>query len=266
VASQTSIIITTFNNKDDAIKLLASLDLASAVTTEVIIVDSGSFDGTPDLIEEDFPTVRVIRLPENRGWPAAANAGFKHALGQVVVFCHADIITTAHDLSELADRIREGEGKRLVAVVPRLVDASGEELQSVGAMPSLASGTVGMFKPSAARRREVPSLDHVPDHQWTVMACIAFDADVLVKLGGFDERFFLYYADVDLCERLHEKSYRIGIRPDVKVIHTGGETSDAPLSEAMTRIMRKDQQRYFEKHRPAWQQGVLKLIGKSAGE
>ena len=82
---QTSIIITTFNAQKEATKLLASLDLASAVTAEVIVVDSASFDGTPDVLEEDFPNVRVIRLPSNRGWPVAANAGFAHALGSVVV-------------------------------------------------------------------------------------------------------------------------------------------------------------------------------------
>src|SRR5205085_9595020 len=147
----------------------------------------------------------------------------------VVVFCHADVVTTAHNLAELADHIRERESTRTVAVLPRLVDANGNELPTLGAMPGVGTGAIGVFSPRAGRKLTEATLDHVPDHQWTVMPCVAFNADVLTTLGGFDERFFLYYADTDLCARLHEKSYRIGIRRDVIAKHLGGETAAGDL-------------------------------------
>jgi len=246
-------------------RLLASLDIGSAVTTEVIVVDGGSHDDTAQAVHEDFPNVRVVRIPDNRGWSAAANVGFAKAAGDVVAFCHADVVTTVHDIGELADRIREGESKRLVAAVPRVVDAGGDELPTLGAMPGIGTATLGVFNPRAGRRLTEPTLDHVPDHQWTVMPCIAFSADVLSKLGGFEERFFLYYADTDLCARLHEKSYRIGIRRDVVAKHLGGETSADPLPPHLARIMRKDQQKYFEKHQPGVDKGVLKPATKILG-
>src|SRR5436305_6548366 len=106
-------------------------------------------------------------------------------------------------------------------------------------MPGIGAATVGVFNPRAGRRLAEATLDHVPDHQWTVMPCIAISADVLGKLGGFDERFFLYYSDADLCARLHERSYRIGIRRDVIAKHLGGETSTDAFPPHLARIMRK---------------------------
>src|SRR5207237_3866811 len=101
--------------------LLANLAVGEAVTSEVIVVDSGSFDESADVVREDFPTVRLIRLEDNRGFSVAANRGFAEATGEVVVFCHADIVTEIHHLAELADRVREGGDARVEAGSPPLV-------------------------------------------------------------------------------------------------------------------------------------------------
>src|SRR2546426_5396627 len=129
---QNSIIIVTHNSKEKLLKLLANLAVSEAVACEFIVVDSASFDGSAELIEEDFPTIRLIRLQDNRGFSVAANRGFAEAIGDVVIFCHADIVTESHALIELADRIREGADNRVVAAVPRLVDANRHELPLVG--------------------------------------------------------------------------------------------------------------------------------------
>src|SRR5262245_31475695 len=214
MAVQNSVVIINHNSKDALTKLLANLAVGQAVTSEVIVVDSGSFDGSADLVHEDFPTVRLIRLEDNLGFSAASNRGFADATGQVIVFCHADIVAEIHQLAELADRVREGEEARVVAALPRLTREDGAELPLVGSLPGLGAAMLGMFTPSVSRGCEIPVLDHVADNEWAQMPCAAINADILQKLGGFDERFFVYYADADLCARLHEKSLRIAIRRD----------------------------------------------------
>ena len=264
MAVQNSIVVINYNSKDALAKMLAALDLEHATTSEVIVVDSGSFDGSADFIRERYPTINLVQLPENRGWAAAANKGIAQAIAEIVVLCHADIVAPIHNLVELADKVREGAGRRIVAALPKLVDGDGAELPMVGRLPGIGSGAIGVFTPRFARRMETPSLDHVQDHQWASLACAAIDGGAVMKVGGFDERFFLYYADADLFARLHEKSYRISIRRDVSVVHTG-DNPDESLPPHLARLMRKDQQKYFEKHRPGWEQGVLKLDSKLFG-
>src|SRR5438093_8118320 len=99
---QNSIIIVNHNAKDRLSTLLANLAVSEAVTSEFIVVDSGSFDGSAELVEEDFPTIRLIRLEDNRGFSVAANKGFAEATGGVAIFCHADILTESHTLIDLA--------------------------------------------------------------------------------------------------------------------------------------------------------------------
>jgi GT2 family glycosyltransferase len=261
MAVENSIVVTNCNTKDSLAKMLTAMELEHATTSEVIVVDSASFDGSADMMRERFPTVQLIELKENRGWPAAANAGLSRALAATVVLCHSDIIAPIHNLVELADKVREGEGRRIAAALPQLVDREGKPLPMVGRLPGIGMGALSVFNPGLARKRSLPSLDHVQDHEWATLACCAFNAEMLAKAGEFDERFFQYYADADMFTRLHEKLYRIAIRRDVHVVHTGDNPNE-PVSTAAARMMRKDQEKYFAKHRPGWQQGVLKLSGK----
>lgn len=255
---QNSIVIVNCNGGESLQAALTALKLQEAVTTEVIVVDNASFDDPTELVKRQFPQVRLIRLESNRGYAAAANRGMHESRGQVVVFCHADVMASVHGLTELADHVREGAGRRVVGVAPRVVGRDGVEQPTVGRLPTLARGAMGVLNPPAARRVYRSSLDHLADHEWVAMPCIAFDCDVLARLGGFDKQFFCYYHDADLCARLHERSHRILFRRDVTVIHTGGAPGDA-VPDHLARLMRKDQQRYFRKHRPAWEGNFLDL-------
>jgi hypothetical protein len=213
------------------------------------------------MLRAEFPQVKRIRREYNRGFAVAANRGIAQAMGSVVVICHSDLITTIHTLAELADRVREGASRRVAAAVPRLLNAQTHDEPLVGRLPGLGRALFGVFKPATARRCYVPHLDHVSDHEWARFACVALSADILHSLGNFDERFFLYYADADLCQRIHERSYRILVASDLPVAHTGRDPDDDPPPH-LARIMREDQRRYFEKHRPRWEQAMLRMDAK----
>ena len=256
-----SIIIVSHNHGAALPAMLASLKTEESSTSEVIVVDNASFDGSVETVAERFPQVRLIRSSKNRGFAAAAQRGINEAQGSIAVICHSDLLVEMHALAELADRVREGAGRRVVAAVPRLIGRDGVEQPGVGRLPGIGRGMIGVFNPSAARRCYLPQLDHVADHEWTTLVCLAIDCDQLARLGSLDSRFFLYYADADLCQRIHDKSYRIVIHRDLAVVHCGASPND-PQPDHLRRIMRKDQQRYFEKHRPAWEQKLLNVDQK----
>lgn len=251
-----SIIIVNYNAAPSLRALLNSLDLSNATTTEVIVVDNASIDDSREMVRNQFPSVKLVELETNRGFGAAINRGLNEAVGDVVAICHSDVIATVHVITELCDRVREGRGRRVAAVVPRLIGLDKQEAPSAARMPGLGRGIVGVFAPSRAQRKFVPHLDHAADHEWAMCACAAFDRETLDAAGGFDQGFFLYYVDADLCRRLHERSYRILFARDLAVVH-GKQFAESAMAPHLGRLLRKDQLRFFAKHHPKWQRHVL---------
>jgi GT2 family glycosyltransferase len=260
-----SIVIVNYNNKKALWGMLGSLKLEQAPATEVIVVDSASTDGSVEMVKKEFRHVRLIVRAHNRGFASAIVRGIDKVNGSVIIVCHSDLVTDVHVLGELADRVRERNtaGARVVAAVPRLVGPDDTDQPSIGKLPGLARGVVGVFNPVLARKCEVPTLDHVADHEWTPLVCMALDTEMLARLGSIDERFFLYWADADLCKRIHEKGFRIAIRRDLRVVHAGHSPNE-PLPDPLMKIMRQDLQHYFEKHSPSWQHKMLTVDEKLA--
>jgi GT2 family glycosyltransferase len=261
MAVHNSVVVVSHNARDRLRRMLAALKMDEAPGCEVIVVDNASFDESPQMVSRDFPQVHLVPLDRNRGFASAANKGLYEAQGDVAIVCHADIVADLHDLAELADKLREAAGRRAAAVLPRLVGANGAPQPFVAPLPNLARGVLGEFKPALARRAYVPSLDHVSDNEFANLACCALDVAALLKLGGFDSKFFRYFADADLCARLHEKSLRLLISRDVKVVHTGAAMGQ-PVDAILSRLMRQDLVRYVEKHRSPVDQGMMRAAAK----
>ncbi len=161
-----SIVVVSFNSKAAVLALLKSLHIEEATSSEVILVDSGSFDGTREVISEQYPMVKIVPLKTNRGYFAAANKGMDQAEGDIVTLCHADVIADVHTLAELADQAREAEGRKVAAVIPRLLSVDGSPQGNVGNFPTLGSSIAGVFSPPAGLKCHVPALDHVAPHEW----------------------------------------------------------------------------------------------------
>jgi GT2 family glycosyltransferase len=112
----------------------------------------------------------------------------------------------------------------------------------------------------------VPRFEHANDQEFASFACAAINPETWIALGGFDARFFLFYEDADLCQRLHEKGQRILFDRKISVVHvpttSGGGRRLAPH---LARLARKSQALFFAKHRPPWQAAVIRFIGRVFG-
>ena len=252
-----SIVIVNCNSKDSLQAMLAALALEQSPTTEAIVIDNASFDGSAEMVRERFPHVRVISLDANRGFARAANKGLAEAQGDVVVLCHSDLIADVHVLTEMADRVREGKARRIAMLAPRLIGPDRRERPVAGTYPTLSRAILDMVSPNPSRGLFVPRLEHANDDEWVVGACVAIDLEVFSTVGGFDEGFFLYYAEADLCQRLHERSYRIVFAPRLSVVHGKDVVGASGAGIDRGRLLRRDEMRFFKKHRPNWQQAVL---------
>jgi len=262
-----SIVVVNYNAKPALLALLKSLALEEATSTEVIVVDSASHDGSADAVREmavAHPFLKLLQLKANHGFFYAANKGIDQALSDVVVVCHGDVITDVHTLAELGDQARETESRKAVAVVARLAGVDGTEQPFVGTMPKLGSAVAGELNPRLALTCQVPVLDHLQEHEWARFVCAAFNRNYLATVGMFDPKFFMYFGDADLCARIHARQLRVLISKTVKVTHAGA-ASGKEVPDHLLRILRKDQAHYAEKHLPGWQKGVMRAAGTVRG-
>jgi N-acetylglucosaminyl-diphospho-decaprenol L-rhamnosyltransferase len=200
--------------------LIAAADCAP----ELVVVDNGSPQGETQALCDAFANVRLIERERNEGFGSAANAGVAATSGRWVLLLNPDAWPT-DDAVERLVRFAEGE-PRLGAAGPLLVDAEGEPQRSTIRPPvSAAALAVWAAFPRAASRaygilrggRQTPREGEFLQASALLVRREAFD-----EVGGFDEQFFMYGEDADLCARLSEAGWGVAVSGDARFVHVGG--------------------------------------------
>ncbi|PTX95558.1 glycosyltransferase family 2 protein [Opitutus sp. ER46] len=255
-----SIIIVAYKSRDEIGGCLASLPRTMAGRpVETIVVDNSPGDGAGDLVRARFPEVVYLPAPENLGFGRANNRGYASARGEYVLFLNPDTIASADALTACVGRLQADAGIGLVS--PRLVQSDGTmDLACRRSIPTLWDGwcrATGL----AARFPRVPlfagyNLTHLPDEGTYEVGAIngAFmlaPRRVLAALAPdgvvFDERFFMYGDDLDLCIRVVRAGFRIVYDGRVTVVHLKG-LSVAKDYDAMSRAIFDANRDVYMKH------------------
>lgn len=208
-----SLVIVTYNSLHHLRLCLASIFCQIYPDYEVIIVDNASQDRSNDYIEQTFPQVQIIKNQENLGYGAANNIGFKHASGEYIAVLNPDTKVEANWLVEIisaleADRkAAMATPKILLMEVPDRINACGNEITFSG-----LTFCRGLDQPSD-RYSEAEQVSAVSG------AAFVIKRDVLEKIGGFDDSFFLYYEDTDLSLRALLAGYKCLFIPTSVVFH-----------------------------------------------
>lgn len=258
-----SIVIVSFNTSTVLRECLLSVyrEIGS-LHAQVIVVDNASSDGSPTIIEQEFPDVLLIRSDVNLGFGRANNLGFEAARGRYVVLLNSDAFLTEGSLER---SVAHMDSNPSVGVGGgRLIGRDGSLQPSARMFPTVLNDLIvlsglamrhpksrlfGRFDRTWADDEEAAEVDWVPG------AYSIIRAEALNVTGFFDPRFFLYYEEVDLCKRLKQKGYSIWYWPDSSVMHIGGESSrqisSLELSEAgaqLTLWRMRSALLYYRKH------------------
>lgn len=191
---------------------------------EVVVVDNGSTDGTlDDLRGRD--DLRLIENGENLGFARAANRGLARATGRYVLFLNPDARCTDEAVEAAIGVLETRPRVGLVGVAER--DATGVLRPTVEPFFSLRSLLAGRWehRVSAPQGRDPVEID------WCHGAFLLGRRDDLCALGGFDERYFLYAEDMDLCLRVHESGRSVVYLPQVSIVHSGNRAGEVKLGE-----------------------------------
>lgn len=249
------IVIVSHNVWPDLDRCLQSLRRSGLPPgTTITVVDNASADGTPAHLRTQWPGVRVLDAGGNIGFARANNLGIRATSGACVLLLNPDTQVPEGAVGALFDALHEAPGA--AAVGPRLVDATGRPELSFGPMISLRGEARQKRLGDAYARgeawalRRVEALTSTPGpRDWLSGACLLCHRTDLEAVGGFDERYFLYTEDVDLCAAFRARGRTVHFVPSVTVVHLGGR-SGAAAPAATARLRRRSQLAFYAKHHP----------------
>lgn len=235
-----SIIIVTWNVRDLARACLQALPAAlapapeagatravvgathaSPMQHEIIVVDNASTDGTAEMLRRDYPGVQLLCNEENLGFARANNRGLAQARGRYVVLLNAD---TEPRPGSLAAMIRFMDAHaRCGAASPRLVRPDGTaQPYAFGKDPS----PLYLMRRGLAHRRSAYLHDWAVSEpvqvDWVSGACLVARREAIARVGGLDERIFMYFEDNDWCRRMRRAGWEVWYDPGAEVMHIGG--------------------------------------------
>lgn len=228
-----SVVIVSFNTRDLLRDCITTFERETAdLPHETIVVDNASKDGSADMVAKEFPDVQLIRSSVNLGFGVANNRAFTRARGRYIVLLNSDAFVRPNALQraiahmDATPRAALGGG--------RLVGLDDSWQPSARMFPSLInilltiSGLAAKFPRSRLLGRgdrtwADPAKPAAVD--WVPGAFSIIRREVLDRVGFFDERFFLYYEEIDLCRRIKAAGYEVWYWPDVVVVHLGGQSS-----------------------------------------
>lgn len=223
------VVVVTYNNEKTIEATLRSL-LAQRIS-DIVVVDNASTDNTVKRIQ----SARTIKNTENRGFAVAANQGANNLTNPYILFLNPDAELKSSLISALE---MFAQDSKLAIVGLLLENTLGKpELFSYGLEPTLGHMITRKFISSVARQP-----------QWVSAGAVIVRRTAWEELKGFDERFFMYWEDVDLCRRAHERNWKIALAPTIQVKHIRGVSHKDLLQK--TAIYDSSADRYFKKHYP----------------
>ena len=238
----------------------------SAGVPEVVVVDNGSVAGAMDALQRGRAQITVVRPGANLGYARAANLGIAATTAPIVAVINPDAILEPGSAAGILAAF--GADDRVAVVGPTITNLDGSVYPSARTAPGLAvavghallSGVAPQNRFTAAYRQLEADPASARDVDWVSGAAVWFRRDILDRVGGWDERFFLFLEDVDVCRVIREAGGRVRYEPSARVMHVVGTSRAAAPSRSIVRHHRAAY-RYAEK----WWHGPQRLALPLAG-
>lgn len=271
-----SIVIVSFNTKRLLLECLASIvKYTKGIDYEIIVIDNASTDeSTEELKKLRIEKLRIIENKTNLGFAAGNNQGWKAAKGRYILFLNSDTKTASNVLGEMVSWI--DKNPKVGVATCSLKNRDGNLQGTGGYFPTLLS----VF--SWMTIQDLPFVDYliVPFHpmhaksflgkgdrffnkerqlDWVTGAFVLTRRKVLEDIGGWDEGYFMYVEEVDLCFRIKRAGWQVWYLPQWNITHHGGASGTKELSVISEFSGLK---RFYKKFYPSWQYPILRFLIK----
>ncbi|MEW6356982.1 MAG: glycosyltransferase family 2 protein [Planctomycetota bacterium] len=247
-----SFIVVSWNACDLTQVCLRSIfDNVHGVGFEVVLVDNASIDGTAEAVRREFPDVRIIVNQEHQGYGAASNRAFGEARGRYLAVVNNDVKLTPNAIETIV-KFMESEPD-VGTAGPQLLNEDGSRQNSIAAFPSLATELLNKTLLRVVFPERYPSKyfahDRPIDVDSIIGACMVLRADAVRQVGGFDEDYYFFVEETDLCFRLWRKGWRVCNVPSAKAYHYKGASAERRPGAAARIEYCRSLYKFFEKNR-----------------
>jgi len=253
-----SIILINYNGKGVIGKCLDSIKKNRGdIESEVIVVDNHSTDGSVDWLKKNYPDIRLICNHENLGFSKANNQGIKASSGQYILFLNPDTLIYPNSIKKLLTEIENNSD--IGAAGPALLNRKNDFQVSFGGRVDFFSEAAKKLFLNRVVQLRLKKNQKKRDVKWLSAACLLCSSKVLKEAGMFDENFFLYFEDIDLCLRIRKKGWKLVYLPAAKVFHSGGESTQKRKLKSRFHY-RQSQLYFYRKHNPVFSLFWLKVF------
>ncbi|MBI2459424.1 MAG: glycosyltransferase family 2 protein [Parcubacteria group bacterium] len=259
-----SIIIVSWNVKEKLKDNLRALYESQNVDFEIFVVDNNSSDQTVAMVKNDYPKVKLIANSENLGFAKANNQAIKLAAGRYILLLNPDMRVFDDTLSRVVSWSDKHE--RAWVIGCRLIDESARIVKQVRCFPGLADQLAIILKvphifPAVLNKYLMNDFDYSKSASVDSIrgGFFMIRREAIAKIGWLDERYFLWFEEVDYCRRVKEAGGEIWYVPGAECIDLIGQSFKQVNLAVKQRYFRDSMLKYFKKWQPGWQYWLLRL-------
>lgn len=248
-----SIVIVNWNTRELLLQCLRSIRQRVTTTHEIVVVDNHSYDGSVEAVRREFPDVVLIVNDHNAGFAHANNQGWQKTHGRYICYLNPDTVMTNDPFPALVSELQSaGVG----CVGPALVNADGSHQPSIRTFPGFVDQALILLK-LRWLWRWIPRLRKYlrPIHPETPQtvdqlmgACLVLPRAVVTDGGSFDEGYWIWFEEVDLCQRLQQRGLTVRYVPAATITHYSGSSFQQHYSLAKQVWFLRSLARYTAKH------------------
>jgi len=260
-----SIIIVSWNTREALKNNLTQLLKSQGLSFEVFVVDNNSSDGTVEVLKAEFPQLNIIANSANHGFAKANNQALALAGGDFILLLNPDMLVD--DQTTLAKALAWLKSNPQAWVAGfKLLDSTGQILPQVRRFPTLADQLAIILKlphffPKLLSRYIIKDFDY---EQASAVDSIRgsfffIRREALQKVGRLDERFFVWFEEVDYCRRVYQAGAEVWYAPVASATDLVGQSFGLLPRPQAQRYFRASQLSYFQKWHPTWQGLILQV-------
>lgn len=252
---EVTVILVNYNTKELIRECLRSVfEMSKSVKFEVFVVDNASTDGSIEMLEKEFPQVKLIKNSKNIGFGRANNIAIRQSRGKYIFLLNADTVLLNNAIKIFYDFMENPQNHKTACCGGNLYNPDMSPQHSYGKFPSInriAFTTIGLnliFKEFYKKTFLVDNtieVKDIKDVDYITGANMFLRKSALDEVGLFDEDFFMYFEDTELSFRLNQKGFKSMLVPEAKIIHYCGLSGEISLDKLKT--FRLSELLYFEK-------------------
>ena len=255
--TEVSIVIVSYNTCAAVERCIEAIRAQETIYEhKIIVVDNASRDGTVERIRSRWSDVSVLVAETNLGFARACNLGILQSSSEFILLLNSDTVVHAGAIDALLGKLLQD--KRVAVVGPRLINLNGVTESSFGSPLTPFTELFRLLVQWCVARNVRPVLSLVRlwasrsrFTAWVSGACLLVRRNVAADVGFLDERYFMYFEDIDFCSSIRKLGHRVLFASDVEIVHVRGLSAQT-APEATARAYQKSHLAFYEKHLPLW--------------